>query len=114
MNAHERQLTRGPGGRILTNTGAWSPDGEWIVYDTRSDAAGDVFDGQRIELVNIHSGEVRVLYESRHGAFCGVATFHLSTQFTPQLGSALPALALTFVLARLTRGASGFPTPRAA
>lgn len=44
----------------------------------------------------------------------GVATFHLSAQFTPQLGSALPALALTFVLARLTRGASGFATPRPA
>jgi len=44
----------------------------------------------------------------------GVATFHLSAQFTPQFGSALPTLALTFVLARLTRGAAGFPTPRAA
>ncbi len=44
----------------------------------------------------------------------GVATFHLSAQFTPQFGSALPTLALTFVLARLTRGATGFASPRAA
>ncbi|MGD9943236.1 MAG: cytosine permease [Burkholderiaceae bacterium] len=35
----------------------------------------------------------------------GVAVFHLSAQFTPQFGSALPALALTFILARLTAGA---------
>ncbi|MCX6907105.1 MAG: DUF3748 domain-containing protein [Verrucomicrobia bacterium] len=72
----EAQVTRGPGGRILTNTAVWSPDSEWIVYDTRSDAAGEKFDGNRIEMVNVRSGEVRVLYESRNGAHCGVATFH--------------------------------------
>src|SRR5690606_34517117 len=32
----------------------------------------------------------------------GVAVFHLSAQFTPQFGAALPTLALTFVLARLS------------
>ncbi|MCX6906825.1 MAG: hypothetical protein NTY01_02155, partial [Verrucomicrobia bacterium] len=71
----ELQVTRGPGGRILTNTGVWSPDSQWIVYDTRSDASGEKFDGNRIEMVNVRSGEVRVLYESRNGAHCGVATF---------------------------------------
>ena len=84
MNCHptnephqtEVQVTRGPGGRILTNTAIWSPDGQWIVYDTRSDAAGEKFDGSRIEMANVRSGEVRVLYESRNGAHCGVATFH--------------------------------------
>lgn len=72
----EIQVTHGPGGRILTNTGIWSPDSQWIVYDTRSDAAGEKFDGSRIEMVNVRSGEVRVLYESRNGAHCGVVTFH--------------------------------------
>ena len=72
----ERQITREPCGHILTNTRVWSPDGEWIVHDTRSDAAGDVFDGNRIEMVNVRSGEVRRLYESSNGAHCGVATFH--------------------------------------
>jgi WD40 repeat protein len=76
MRATEQQVTRGSGGRILTNTGVWSPDSEWIVYDTRNDAAGDVFDGTRIEIVNVRTGEVRVLYESQNGAHCGVATFH--------------------------------------
>ncbi len=72
----ETQLTRGPGGRILTNTGVWSPDGRWIVYDTRSDAAGEVFDGRRIEAINVDTREIRVLYESRNGAPCGAVTFH--------------------------------------
>jgi len=74
----ETQLTRGPGGRILTNCNVWSPDGRWIVYDTRSDPAGDRFDGTRIEMMNADTGEVRALYESRNGACCGVATWHPS------------------------------------
>ena len=72
----EHQLTHGAGGRILTNTGVWSVDGDWIVYDTRSDAAGAVFDGERIEMVHRRTGEVREIYRSGDGAHCGVATFH--------------------------------------
>jgi hypothetical protein len=74
--AVEKQVTSGPGGRILTNTGVGSPDGKWIVYDLRPDAAGDVFEGSRIEIVNVETGEVRRLYESSNGARCGVATFN--------------------------------------
>ncbi len=72
----ERQLTAGPGGRILTNCAVWSPGGQWLVYDTRSDAEGSVFDGTRIELVHAETGEIRTVYESRRGACCGVATWH--------------------------------------
>ena len=72
----ERQITSGSGGRILTNAGCWSPDSEWLVYDVRSDAAGDVFDGDRIEAVHVETGEVRVLYRSQNGAHCGVVTHH--------------------------------------
>jgi hypothetical protein len=72
----EKQITRGPGGRVLTNTGVWSPDGEWIVYDTRGDAAGDTFQGDFIAMVNVRTGQVRELYRARNGAHCGVATFH--------------------------------------
>jgi hypothetical protein len=72
----ERQLTHHRGGHMLTNTGVWSPDGEWIVYDTRSDPAGSVFDGTTIELVNVRTLETRVLYRSTRGAGCGVATFN--------------------------------------
>lgn len=76
---NERQLTTGDGsdgGRILTNVNVWSPDGLWILYDTRSDASGEKFDGTRIEAIHVETREVRVLYESRNGACCGVATWH--------------------------------------
>jgi len=71
----EQQITNAHCGHILTNAAVWSPDSGWIVYDTRSDPAGECFDGDRIEMVHIETGEVRVLYESRNGAHCGVATF---------------------------------------
>ena len=70
----EMQITSAAHGHILTNIGVWSADSKWITYDVRSDQAGDVFDGQRIERVHIDSGEVQVLYESGHHSNCGVAT----------------------------------------
>ncbi len=72
----ERQITHGPGGRIISNTAVWSPDGQWIAYDTRSDLDGTTFDGRTIEIVNVSTGEVRSLYRSDHGANCGVVLFH--------------------------------------
>jgi len=72
----EIQVTRGPGGRILTNTSCWSPDSQWLVYDVRSDPAGDIFDGSRMEAVHVETQEVRLLYQSTNGAHCGVSTFH--------------------------------------
>jgi len=72
----ERQLTSGPGGRILSNCGVWSPDGRWIVYDTRPDEEGAVFSGKTIEMVNTATGEVKEIYRSRNNACCGVVTFH--------------------------------------
>lgn len=74
--ADPRQITHDPKNHILTNIGVWSPDGKWIVYDTRSDPAGAFFDGSTIEQVNVETGEVRVLYRSQRGAHCGVATCH--------------------------------------
>jgi hypothetical protein len=71
----EIQLTDRPAGHILTNVGVWSPDGAWIVYDTRSDPAGASFDGETIEIVNVHTREVREIYRAQNGAHCGVATF---------------------------------------
>lgn len=68
----ERQITHALQSHVLTNVNAWSPDGEWIVYDIRS---GSGFDGSRIERVNIHTGEVQCLYESVNGAHCGVVTY---------------------------------------
>lgn len=69
-----RQLTTTPYGHILTNTACWTRDSEWLVYDTRSDAAGSQFDGRWIERVHVATGQVERLYESQNGAHCGVAT----------------------------------------
>jgi hypothetical protein len=69
-----RQITVAPHGHVLTNTGVWSADGRWIVYDVRSTADGSVFDGTRIERVEVDTGRVEVVFESRDGACCGVAT----------------------------------------
>ncbi|MFM8414807.1 MAG: DUF3748 domain-containing protein [Planctomycetota bacterium] len=69
-----RQITAAPHGHVLTNTGVWSPDGRWIAYDIRSTPDGSVFDGTRIERVEVETGRVEILYESRAGACCGVVT----------------------------------------
>lgn len=74
--AREQQVTHASHAHLLTNTGVWSPDGEWIAYDIRSDTPGAGFDGPRIEAVNVRTGEVKVLYESKNGANCGVVTWN--------------------------------------
>lgn len=74
-NVVERQVTTAPHGHVLTNAAVWSPDSRRVVYDVRSDPAGAAFDGTRIESVDVYTGEVRTLYESRRGACCGVATY---------------------------------------
>lgn len=72
----ERQITRAPQGHILTNTSVWTSDGQWIVYDCRSDEAGARFDGRRIERVHVASGEIQVVYDAQRDACCGVVTCH--------------------------------------
>lgn len=72
----ERQVTFAPQTHVLTNVNVWSPDSKRIVYDVRSDPSGKEFDGDRIETVDVESGEVEVLYTSKNGAKCGVATYH--------------------------------------
>ena len=71
----ERQVTHAACGHVLTNVNCFSPDGRRIVYDVRSDAEGAVFDGDRIEAVDVNSGEVSVLYHSTNGARVGVASY---------------------------------------
>jgi len=72
----ERQVTAGVKGRVLTNIGVWSPDSQWLVYDTRSDKPGSDFNGETIEMVNVKTGEVREVYRATQGAHCGVVTCH--------------------------------------
>lgn len=68
------QLTTAPYGHILTNAAVWSADSRWIVYDTRSSVDGSVFDGTRIERVEVATGRIEVLYESPQDSCCGVVT----------------------------------------
>ncbi len=75
-SGHEMQVTTAPHGHVLTNVNVWSPDSRQIVYDVRSDPDGATFDGDRIETVDVNTGDVRVLYQSASGAHCGVATYH--------------------------------------
>jgi hypothetical protein len=71
----EHPLTTAPQNHLLTNAAVWSPDSRWIVYDIRSDRDGALFDGDRIEQINVGTGEVQTLYQSRNGAKCGVVTY---------------------------------------
>jgi hypothetical protein len=73
LGAAERQVTSAPHGHVLTNVNVWSPDSRWIAYDVRS--VDSTFDGTRIEQVNVSTGEVQRLYESKNGAACGVVTY---------------------------------------
>src|SRR3954449_7469356 len=75
FNSVESQVTNQPRNHILTNINVWSPDSRWLVYDTRSDPAGEKFDGSTIEIVNVDTHEVREIYRSQNGARCGVTTF---------------------------------------
>jgi hypothetical protein len=70
--AAERQVTRAEQGHLLTNIGVWSPDGEWIVYDTRT--RDDQFTSTSIERVQVRTGDVQVLYTARNESRVGVAT----------------------------------------
>jgi len=74
FSTREHQVTHARHAHLLTNVGVWSPDGEWIAYDLRSDRPGAGFDGPRIEAVNVRTGEAKTLYEAKNGAFCGVVT----------------------------------------
>ncbi len=69
-----QQITDAPHGHILTNAQVWSPDSQWLVYDLRPE--GGIFRSERIERVNVETGEIQVLYEAQDGANCGVVTCH--------------------------------------
>jgi MFS family permease len=71
----ERQVTSTAHGHVLTNANVFSPDSKWIAYDVRPDAEGSVFEGDRIEAVNVDTGEIRTLYQATNGGRCGVVTF---------------------------------------
>lgn len=68
----ERQVTSSAEGHQITNIGAWSHDGKWLIYDLRR--VDSTFDSPRIERVNVETGAVKVLFSGANGACVGVAT----------------------------------------
>lgn len=74
----ETQLTHGAQGHTLNNTQVFSPDDQWIVYDTRNN---DTHLGQTccIRMLNVQTGEDRILYQTsnqtEYGPGVGAATF---------------------------------------
>ncbi|GGC07466.1 DUF3748 domain-containing protein [Dyadobacter sediminis] len=63
QHSEEIQLTNDPGyHHDLDNNDNFSPDGKWLVYDTRTDSGG-IAESSKIEKVNIDNGEKQVLFE---------------------------------------------------
>ena len=54
----------------LDNNDNFSPDGEWLVYDTRTDDGG-IAASSKIEKVNIHTGEKKILFEIKNNQIWG-------------------------------------------
>lgn len=69
-----KQITTAPRNHQLTNIHTWTPDSQWLVFDVRPSGAS--FTGETIERVNIHTGEVEVIYKAPEGAHVGVVTVH--------------------------------------
>lgn len=72
----EKQLTSDAKGHFLNNLQCFSPDGKWLVYDTRNDDAHIARTGS-IEMVNVETGEIKPLYNT-----------HNQTEFGPGVGAA--------------------------
>ena len=73
-----KQITFAPRNHLLTNTNTWTPDSQWLVFDVRPSGAS--FTGETIERVNIHTGEVEVIYRASQGAYVGVVTVHTKSE----------------------------------
>lgn len=54
----------------LDNNDNFSPDGAWLVYDTRTDDGG-IPESARIEKVNVKTGEVKVLFKVENNEIWG-------------------------------------------
>lgn len=69
-----KQITFAPRNHQLTNTRTWTADSRWLVFDVRPSGAS--FTSETIERVNVHTGELEVIYRATQGAHVGVVTVH--------------------------------------
>ena len=76
---NERQVTFGKYGHTLNASQVFSPDGKWVIYDTRNEDT-HISRTNSIEKVNLESGEVRLLYKTPYqtlfGPGVGAVAFH--------------------------------------
>ncbi|MBI2432401.1 MAG: DUF3748 domain-containing protein [Candidatus Hydrogenedentes bacterium] len=63
--AQERQITSSPRAHNLDNNDNFSPDGRFLVYDTRETVGPGIENGQSIEKVEIETGKETVLYRPK-------------------------------------------------
>ena len=68
----------------LDNNDNFSPDGNWLVYDTRTDDGG-IAASARIEKVHIETGEIKVLFDIRNNELWGPGAGAVS--FSPKSNS---------------------------
>jgi hypothetical protein len=72
------QLTDSPQNHFMSPFGPFSPDGQWIVYDTRDDETAMGRNG-RIEHVNTQTGRKELVYQTpgqtQYGPGCGTASY---------------------------------------
>ncbi len=75
------QLTRGAYNHDLDNNDNFSPDGKWLVYDTRT-GAGGIGGSPSVERVHIATGKVEVLFSIKdnhpYGPGAGAVSYHPS------------------------------------
>ncbi|MEJ7643649.1 MAG: DUF3748 domain-containing protein [Chryseolinea sp.] len=75
----EIQITHGTYGHTLNASQVFSPDGQWVIYDTRNEDS-HISRTSRIEKVNLHTGEVVLLYdtksENQFGPGVGAVAYH--------------------------------------
>ncbi len=78
MNFTEQQLTSGQSGHTINPSEIFSPDDQWIVFDSRNEDTGIKSTGS-IAMVNTKTGETKLLYQTKnqteYGPGVGAATF---------------------------------------
>ncbi|MHC4624900.1 MAG: hypothetical protein ACYS4W_13465, partial [Planctomycetota bacterium] len=82
--AREVQLTFDPRNHDLDNNDNFSPDDQWLVYDTRKNVPAqpmrEIGGNSNIEKVNVNTGEIILVYEtqdqSEYGPGVGAASYH--------------------------------------
>ena len=64
------QITHDSGGHTINNTQCFSPDDQWIVYDTRNNDS-QISSTGCIRMVNTRTAEIKELYHTRNQTLYG-------------------------------------------